>query len=109
MVINKIGVLLLGVKNEKLAVGLEKNVWRKERQNLAEADRGSCYNQEEWQQEFLDDKGAFYDGGESNNSENDDENYTENIEAVVRGRSSKLVFLKTSQISQENTSVVVSF
>ena len=73
----------------------------KRRQNLAE-------NQEEWLEEFLDDKGAFYDGSESDDSENDDENYTQNIEAVVRRCSSKWVFLKISQISQENTSVRVS-
>ena len=79
------------------------------RQNLAETDRGSYYNQEEWLEEFLDDKGAFYDGSESDDSENDDENYTENIEAVVRRCSSKFVFLKMSQISQENTRVGVSF
>ena len=30
------------------------------RQNLAETDRGSYYNQEEWVEEFLDDKGEFY-------------------------------------------------
>ena len=29
------------------------------RQNLAEADRGSYDNKEEWLDEFLDDKGAF--------------------------------------------------
>ena len=73
----------------------------KRRQNLAE-------NQEEWLEEFLDDKGAFYDGSESDDGENDDENYTQNIEAVVRRCSSKWVFLKISQISQENTSVRVS-
>ena len=53
------------------------------RQNLAETDRESYYNQEEWLGEFLDDKGAFYDGSESDDSEND-ENYNEKIEAVVR-------------------------
>ena len=30
------------------------------RKNLAKTDRGSFYNQEEWVEEFLDDKGAFY-------------------------------------------------
>ena len=30
------------------------------RQNLAETDKGSYYNQEGWLEEFLDDKGAFY-------------------------------------------------
>ena len=54
------------------------------RQNLAETDRGSYYNQGERLEEFLDDKGAFYDGSESADSENGDENYNENIEAVVR-------------------------
>ena len=29
------------------------------RQNLAETDRRSYYNQEEWIEEFLDNKGAF--------------------------------------------------
>ena len=29
------------------------------RQNLAEADRRSYYNQEEWLEEFLDDKGVL--------------------------------------------------
>ena len=46
------------------------------RQNLGETDRGSYYNQEEWLEEFLDDKGAFYNGIESDGSDNDDENYT---------------------------------
>ena len=50
---------------------------------------GSLYNQEEWLEEFIDDKGAFYDGSESDDSDNDDENYNENIEAVVRRCSSK--------------------
>ena len=58
------------------------------RQNLAETDRESYYNQEEWLGEILDDKGAFYDGSESDDSEND-ENYNEKIEAVVRRCSSK--------------------
>ena len=32
----------------------------KRRQNLAETGRISRYNQETWLEEFLDDKGAFY-------------------------------------------------
>ena len=35
------------------------------RQSLAEAGKGSYYNQEEWLEEFLDDKGAFYSGTEA--------------------------------------------
>ena len=50
------------------------------RQNLAETDRGSYYNQEEWLEEFLDNKGGFYNGCESNDSDNDDEIYNENNE-----------------------------
>ena len=53
-------------------------------QNLAETDRGLHYNQEEWLEEFLDDKGAFYNGIESGDSDNGDENYNENKGAVVR-------------------------
>ena len=67
----------------------EKYMPEERRQNLAETDRGSYNNQEEWLEEFLDDKGAFYDGSESDDSAIDDENYTENIEAVVRRCSSK--------------------
>ena len=52
-------------------------------EDLAEIDRGSYYNQEEWLEEFLDDKGAFYNGIESDDSDNDDENYKENIGPVV--------------------------
>ena len=32
----------------------------KRRQNLAGTDRRSCYNKEEWLEEFLDGKSAFY-------------------------------------------------
>ena len=34
---------------------------------------------------MIDDKGAFYNGSESDNDDNDDENYNGNMEAVVRG------------------------
>ena len=59
------------------------------RQNLAETEKGSYYNQEEWFEEFLDNKSAFYNGSESDDSDNDAENYSENIEAVVYSCSSK--------------------
>ena len=64
---------------------------------------GSYYNQKEWLKKFLDGNVAF-----CNDSENDDENYNENIEAVVRRCSSKEPFVKVSQISLENTCVEVS-
>ena len=59
------------------------------RQSLAETNRGSYCNQEEWMEEFLDDKGAFYNGSESDDCDNNDENYNENMEAVVHRCSSK--------------------
>ena len=49
----------------------------------------SYYNQEEWLEEFLDDKGVFADGSESDDSGNDDDNCTENTRAVVCRCSSK--------------------
>ena len=45
-------------------------------QNLAETDRGSYYK-DEWLEESLDSKGAFYNGNEN---DNDDESYNENNE-----------------------------
>ena len=49
----------------------ERTVMTKEnRQNLADTDRASYYNQEEWLEEFLEDKGIFY-----NNSDSDSETY----------------------------------
>ena len=46
----------------------------KKKKNLAETDRRSYNNQKEWLEEFLDSKGAFYNGSKSGDSENDDEN-----------------------------------
>ena len=59
--------------------------WRKiyagrKKTKLAETDREKYYNQEEWLEEFLGDKGGFYNGSESDDSDNDDENYNENNE-----------------------------
>ena len=67
----------------------EKYILEERKQNLAETERGSYYNKKEWLEEFLDDKAAFYNGSESNDSDNDYENYNENIETVVRRCSSK--------------------
>ena len=52
------------------------------RQNLAEMEKGSYYNQEQWFEEFLDNKSAFYNSSESDDSNNDDENYNEIIAVV---------------------------
>ena len=54
----------------------EKYVLVKRTQNLAETDRGSYYKKE-WLKEFLDSKGTFYNGNES---DNDNESYNENNE-----------------------------
>ena len=43
---------LLCIKSKKLGIRLEKNICR--------TARGSYYNQEEWLEEFLHDKRAFY-------------------------------------------------
>ena len=61
-------------------------------QNLAKTDKGSYYNQEEWLEEFLDDKGAIYNG----------------TEAATGGVLLQKVFLKIWQISQKNTCVGIS-
>ena len=58
----------------------QKYMLEERRQNLSEADRGSDYNQEQWLEEFSDDKGAFYNGSESDDSDNDAKNYNENNE-----------------------------
>ena len=47
---------------------------KERRQNLAETDWGSFYNQEEWAEEFLDDKSAFHNGSERDDGDYDDEN-----------------------------------
>ena len=68
----------------------EEYMLEERRQNIAETDRTPYYNQEEWLEEFLDDKDAFFNGSESDHhSDNDDENYNENIEPVVCRCSSK--------------------
>ena len=67
----------------------EKYIPEEREQNLVETDRWSYYNQEEWLKEFLDDKGAFYNGIESDDTDNDDESCNENVGAVVRRCSSK--------------------
>ena len=84
------GVCKIGWKKRKAwNKNREKHILEERRQNLAERDRGSYCKQEEWLGEFLDDKGAFYDVSESDDIENNDDDYTENIEAVVRRCSSK--------------------
>ena len=50
------------------------------RQNLVERNIWSYYNQEKWLEGFLDNKGAFCNVSESDDSDNDDENYHENNE-----------------------------
>ena len=59
------------------------------RQNLAETNRRSYCSQEEWVGEFLDYKGSFSSGSEIDDSDNDGENYSENMEGVVHICSSK--------------------
>ena len=58
----------------------EKYMSEESRQNLAEKDRGTYFNQEEWLEEFQDNKGGFYNGSESDHSDKDDEIYDEKNE-----------------------------
>ena len=56
----------MGGKTKNIGKRLEKNIChKKKRRNLAETDRGSYYNQEEWLEEFLDNKGLLYNGIEA--------------------------------------------
>ena len=80
MVVSESWVLSLGVKSKAWKKTGEKYISKESRQNLAETDRGSYYNQEEWSEEFLDNEGGFYNGSESDGSDNDDEIYNENNE-----------------------------
>ena len=83
MVVIEFWVLLLSIKNEKLGIRLEKNVcWNKE--NKIGLKQTRDHFTIKWLEEFLDDKAAFYNDSEGDDSDNDDENYNENIEAVVR-------------------------
>ena len=84
MVVNEFWVLLLGVKNEKLGIRLQKNICRKKEDKISWNRQGIILQSRGMVKESLDDKGAFYDGSESDDSENDYENCAENIEAVVR-------------------------
>ena len=75
MVVTEFRVLLLDVKKQKARNKTRERYMPEERrQNLAETDRGSYHNQEEWLEELLDDRGTFYNGSESDDSDNDDEN-----------------------------------
>ena len=46
---------------------------KENRQNLADMDRGSHYNQEEWLEEILEDKGIFYNDSDNDNRTHDNE------------------------------------
>ena len=74
MVVNEFRVLLLDVKNKKLGIRLEKDICQKKEDTIQLKQTGSYHNQEEWLEELLDDRGTFYNGSESDDSDNDDEN-----------------------------------
>ena len=60
VVINEFGVLLLGVKNKKLGIRLEKNICQKKEDKIQLKQTGDhITKQEEWLEAFLDDKSAF--------------------------------------------------
>ena len=76
MVVNEFWVLLLDVKIAKLRIRLKKDICRKKE----DTNRGYNCNKEEWLEEFLDGKGAFCNGSESDDNDNDSdyENCNEN-------------------------------
>ena len=74
MAVNEFWVLLLVVK--KAWNNTRKKYKAVKRQSSAETNRGS--KQKELLGEFLDGKGAFYNGNESVGSDSDDDNYNEN-------------------------------
>ena len=62
----------------------KRKAWNNTREKyMPETGSGLYFNEEEWVEEFLDDKGDFYNGSESNDGDNDDKNCNENMEAVV--------------------------
>ena len=62
----------------------KRKAWDNTREKyMPETDCRSYFNEEERVEEFLDDKGHFYNGSESDDSDNDDENCNENMEAVA--------------------------
>ena len=83
MVVNELSLLTEHKKQKGWNKTREIYMLDEKLQNLAETDRGSYYNQKEWLEEFLDDKGTFYNGSESDDSKNDYDNYRENIEAFI--------------------------
>ena len=59
---------------------LGKNIYRKKEDQIYLKQTGDHIAIDKWLEEFLDDKGAFYNGSESEDSDNDDESYNENKE-----------------------------
>ena len=96
-----------GSKIQKAWNKISENCMQKEtRHNLAEKVRESYCNLKEWSEEFRDNKGAFYNGRESDNSDNDDdENYNENNEHCFSNNCYKIVLSILSSASN----VVVPF
>ena len=77
---NRILIPFTGRKNVKLGIRLQKNICWKKADTIYWKQTGSYYNQEERLKELLDNKDGFYNGSESDDSDNDDEIYNENNE-----------------------------
>ena len=67
---------------------------KENRQNLADTDRGWCYNQEEWLEEFLEDKGIFY-----NDSDSDSETYNNESSSMVMMNRRKYVTITSARVT----------
>ena len=68
---NRILSPFTGRKKRKAWNKTRGNMQQERKQSLAETDRRSYYNNEEWLEEFLDDKDAFYNSSESDDSDDD--------------------------------------
>ena len=79
----------IGHKKRKAWNNTKQNICLKKENKIYLKQAGDHITIKEWVEEFIDDKGTFYNGSESDDGDNDYVNYNENMEAVVRRCSSK--------------------
>ena len=79
----------IGHKKRKAWNNTKQNICLKKENKIDLKQAGDHITIKEWVEEFIDDKGTFYNDSESDDGDNDYVNYNENMEAVVRRCSSK--------------------
>ena len=70
-------------------VHIKQKAWNKTRENICRNSREIILQSRGMVEEFWDDKSTFYNCREKDDSDNDDEDYNENIEAVAHRCCSK--------------------